>query len=1276
MSASENMQGETQKLLLSLFQVLDSFDQAWRRYIEEQTTPPSLKEFQTRLNLAFPDCRREGFRWLLQIELEYRRKLGENPSEAEYVRSFPDFYKEISQVFGPKGSPSTKTLEESIEGNRIDHYILEHCLGVGGMGVVYQAYDTRLRRTVAIKLLRTGTPTSAEEHARFQTEAEVLAQLDHPGIVPIFECGVFRQQPFLVLGFVSGKTLQQIIAQGPLDPDNAAQLVRQCALAIHYAHTQGVIHRDLKPSNVLLEWSQEDEICQDSQKMQNMANARIRITDFGLAKLVCRQGDTLTQTDQVLGTPSYMAPEQARGDHEQVGPATDVYALGAILYACLTGRPPFQAASPLETLRQVESEEPVPLRALNSQVPRDLETIVLKCLQKSPQRRYKSAQALAEDLRRYLENEPILARPVGAGERVLRWCQRNPKLAGLLALTSVLMLVLSIGGPWMAWYQLQLRHQADAARNRAQRAILLERQAKEAERTARRLAEKRQKDFKESLNILLDVFSDLDLTNPGQVQKEQENAVSLPAQLASGLLRAAEQLEKGNFSDPVALARLRARLAVTLIALGYARPAQELLASSVKVLRQHLGPYDDETFMAEYGLAYALHRSGPLQEAERFTRQLYKKQKDYWGPDHPNALKCQIMLAEIYMRSGKVSEAKQTLEEIIKHTQSQSKKLPKAKRHIQIELAATHQLALTLVAQGELAEAQRILERILPLLKRLLGFTHPTTIRAYSDLIDTYKLQGRYEKAIACSEEFVKLAKKTYGPRHPQTLRAMSDLGILYGETERHDEAKLILNQVYETYSALVGPEHENTLRSAINLARAYSYAGQFHKALNILNEVAPIIKSRFGKKHPITFVVMNNLASVYWGMGDHDRAIAMYQEVLKLRIQVQGKRHIATIETMMNLGKAYSIVGMYQKAIPLLEESVQLARELLGPGHPRTLGAAGDLVLGYVESGKLEEAFRALQVYLPMAQKSLGSYHYVTVYLKSYLAEVYRMTGNPRKAIEIMEEVVKHSNLTLGETDRLTVERTNNLGLAYMDAGELLKARKIFERLLFITKGHLGDNNMNTVRACINLCLVYERLGKFELAIPLWQEAYRARRNIFGPYAYDTLAIAWQLALAYGRIGKAREAEYWVAVLIDGFRRGKEKNLPDYSDYLLQATQLMLMLKKFHVAEYYARECLEVLRNSSSDSRKIFFSLILVGCALLEQGRYEEAEKFLLEGYRFLKNNAGKVDPATFNRCAVIAITNLIKLYKANKDPERVSFWEKELENVLIKTKFNFSDQ
>ena len=327
-------------------------------------------------------------------------------------------------------------------------YEIKKELGRGGMGVVYEARQVSLNRPVALKMIRAGVLANDAELRRFQNEAEAVAMLDHPGIVPIFEVGEHDGQRYFSMKKIDGVGLDRMLADFTADPAAAARLVATTASAIHHAHQRGILHRDLKPANVLVD-----------------AQGEPHLTDFGLAKRVAG-GNELTTSGVILGTPAYMAPEQASGRRGAVTTQTDVYGLGAILYALIASRPPFNGATVLDTLDQVRERPPESPRKYNAQVPRDLMVICLKCLEKDPRRRYASADALAEDLRRFLANEPIAARPVSTSMRAWMWCRRNPAIAGAIALAAA-SLVLSLASVAVLLIQ-EARHREAISRYEAE----------------------------------------------------------------------------------------------------------------------------------------------------------------------------------------------------------------------------------------------------------------------------------------------------------------------------------------------------------------------------------------------------------------------------------------------------------------------------------------------------------------------------------------------------------------------------------------------------------------------------------------------------------------------------------------------------------------------------------------------------------------------------------------------------------------------------------------
>lgn len=385
---------------------------------------------------------------LLYNEIVVREELGESPSLDEYIERYPELSEDLRLHFDVHKALQEEMLGETLRLDNVDSvpnvnsdsdespstladYEIIGELGRGGMGVVYKARHRRLKRLVALKMFEPGRIPSRRELTRFQSEAETVARLQHPNIIQIFEIGRSNGLPFLALELAEKGTLARRLQELPFTPRAAAELIETLARAVQHAHDQQVIHRDLKPANILF-----------------ATDGTVKISDFGLAKLLEADSDSprdATQTGEPLGTPRYMAPEQAAGTQDQIGPATDVYALGTLLFECLTGQVPFVSASAIETMDKIRHAEPVSPRKLQRSVTRNLETICLKCLHKEPRKRYASARSLADDLRRFLDGKPIEARPTPSWERVAMWCRRRPAFA-----TSIAMGIIAVLGGMLA----------------------------------------------------------------------------------------------------------------------------------------------------------------------------------------------------------------------------------------------------------------------------------------------------------------------------------------------------------------------------------------------------------------------------------------------------------------------------------------------------------------------------------------------------------------------------------------------------------------------------------------------------------------------------------------------------------------------------------------------------------------------------------------------------------------------------------------------------------
>ncbi len=437
--------GHDESLPLATLERIDGvcleFEAAWKR-----DAKPRIEHY---LGATQGVERRELLRELLLLDVDYRRRGGENPTVADYQKRFlkdsdllPHILEQLSTVAQPETTPIHKEqpFPELKLPCRFGDYELLSLLGEGGMGVVYRARQSTPDRIVALKIIRpdrlaTSVPGQRQKVIdRFRAEAQAVAQLEHHNILPVYDVGEIDGRPFFSMRYVEGSGLEEVLRNSPMPGLAAAALLEPVARAVHYAHSRDLVHRDIKPRNILLDTS-----------------GCPYVTDFGLAKSLASSQE-LTQTLEVLGTPAYMSPEQARGS-AAVDCRTDVYSLGVTLYELLIGRPPFRAATPVETQRQVIESEPAPPRQLNSEIDRDLDTICLKCLEKDRERRYATAEELADELTRYQAGQPIHARPITLSAQLWRWCRRNRAVASLGATASLLLLTLAVGGPIVAFSQ-------------------------------------------------------------------------------------------------------------------------------------------------------------------------------------------------------------------------------------------------------------------------------------------------------------------------------------------------------------------------------------------------------------------------------------------------------------------------------------------------------------------------------------------------------------------------------------------------------------------------------------------------------------------------------------------------------------------------------------------------------------------------------------------------------------------------------------------------------
>ncbi len=412
-------------------ELCDAFEAEWLRGGQ-----PHIADFIDRVAKS---AQADLFYELLLVELEYRRNQDERPTEEEYLREFPQFAEPIQaanfRIVKKASATAAGAKDDTVRwsahqpGSRIGHFELLERLGAGGMGEVWKVWDPRLKRPVAIKLPRIDATSEADLH-RFVREGQAAAQLRHPHIASVHEVGHDGDTAYLVADYIEGESLRQFLRSHPMHHQATAELCAAVAEALHHAHEQGIVHRDLKPANIIIDRSGQPHVI-----------------DFGLAKWSSDERD-LTVQGELLGTPAYMSPEQAGGDAAKIDRRTDVYSLGVILYEMLTGECPFTGEC-ASVIHQILSREPAQPRTVDHRIPRDLDTICVKSLQKEPSRRYATTQEMAVDLRRFARGEPILARPVGPLEKSWRWLRRRPAVAAALVLAVVAISALTVAGTFV-----------------------------------------------------------------------------------------------------------------------------------------------------------------------------------------------------------------------------------------------------------------------------------------------------------------------------------------------------------------------------------------------------------------------------------------------------------------------------------------------------------------------------------------------------------------------------------------------------------------------------------------------------------------------------------------------------------------------------------------------------------------------------------------------------------------------------------------------------------